>query len=71
MTEHHFTPHGIVSASLAVLAYQAGVTRTIRLATAVTVLPFHHPIRMAEETATVDLLSHGRLDLGVGRGYQW
>jgi alkanesulfonate monooxygenase SsuD/methylene tetrahydromethanopterin reductase-like flavin-dependent oxidoreductase (luciferase family) len=53
------------------LAYLAGVTRTIRLATAVTVLPFHHPIRLAEETATVDLLSHGRLDLGVGRGYQW
>ncbi len=71
MTEHHFTNHGIVSASLSVLAYLAGITRTIRLATAVTVLPFHNPIQLAEQTATVDLLSNGRLDLGVGRGYQW
>lgn len=71
MTEHHFSRHGIVSASLLVLAYLAALTRHIRLATAVTVLPFHNPIQLAEETATVDLLSNGRLDLGVGRGYQW
>jgi alkanesulfonate monooxygenase SsuD/methylene tetrahydromethanopterin reductase-like flavin-dependent oxidoreductase (luciferase family) len=71
LTEHHFTPHGIISASLAVLAYLAGLTHTIRLATAATVLPFHNPIQLAEATATVDLLSNGRLDLGVGRGYQW
>ena len=71
MTEHHFSRHGIVSASLTVLGYLAGLTSTIRLATAVTVLPFHNPIQIAEEAATVDLLSNGRLDLGVGRGYQW
>lgn len=71
LTEHHFTRHGIVSASLAVLAYLAGVTHSIRLATAVTVLPFHNPIQLAEAAATVDVLSNGRLDLGVGRGYQW
>jgi alkanesulfonate monooxygenase SsuD/methylene tetrahydromethanopterin reductase-like flavin-dependent oxidoreductase (luciferase family) len=70
-TEHHFTRHGIVSATLSVLAYLAGVTDTIRLGTAVTVLPFHNPVQLAEQTATVDLLSNGRLDLGVGRGYQW
>lgn len=70
-TEHHFSRHGIVSASLNVLSYLAAVTSTIRLGTAVAVLPFHHPIRLAEEAATVDLLSNGRLDLGVGRGYQW
>ena len=70
-TEHHFTRHGIVSDTLSVLAYLAGVTGTIRLGTAVTVLPFHNPVRLAEQTATVDLLSQGRLDLGVGRGYQW
>jgi alkanesulfonate monooxygenase SsuD/methylene tetrahydromethanopterin reductase-like flavin-dependent oxidoreductase (luciferase family) len=70
-TEHHFSRHGIVPASLTVLAYLAGLTTSIRLGTAVTVLPFHHPIRLAEEAATVDVLSHGRLDLGVGRGYQW
>jgi alkanesulfonate monooxygenase SsuD/methylene tetrahydromethanopterin reductase-like flavin-dependent oxidoreductase (luciferase family) len=71
LTEHHFSQHGIVSASLSVLAYLAALTHTIRLGTAVTVLPFHNPIHIAEETATVDLLSDGRLDLGVGRGYQW
>ena len=70
-TEHHFTRHGIVSATLSVLAYLAGVTSTIRLGTAVTVLPFHNPVQLAEQTATVDVLSNGRLDLGVGRGYQW
>ncbi len=71
ITEHHFTRHGIVSATLSVLAYLAGLTETIRLGTAVTVLPFHNPVQLAEQTATVDLLSNGRLDLGVGRGYQW
>ena len=70
-TEHHFTRHGIVSATMAVLAYLAGVTSNIRLGTAVTVLPFHNPIQLAEEVATVDLLSNGRLDFGIGRGYQW
>ncbi len=71
MTEHHFTHHGIVSATLSVLSYLAAVTHRIRLGTAVTVLPFHNPIQLAEEAATVDLLSNGRLDIGVGRGYQW
>jgi probable F420-dependent oxidoreductase len=71
ITEHHFTRHGIVSATLSVLAYLAGITSAIRLGTAVTVLPFHNPIQLAEEAATVDLLSNGRLDLGIGRGYQW
>ena len=70
-TEHHFTRHGIVSATMSVLAYLAGLTDTIRLGTAVTVLPFHNPVQLAEQTATVDVLSNGRLDLGVGRGYQW
>jgi len=71
MTEHHFSRHGIVSATLSVLAYLAGVTSTIRLGTGVAVLPFHNPIQLAEQAATVDLLSNGRLDLGVGRGFQW
>ena len=70
-TEHHFSRHGIVSATFSVLAYLAGLTSSIRLGTAVAVLPFHNPIQIAEEAATVDLLSNGRLDLGVGRGYQW
>ena len=71
LTEHHFSRHGIVSSTLAVLAYLAEVTSTIRLGSAVTVLPFHNPIQVAEEAATVDLLSDGRLDFGAGRGFQW
>ncbi|MCU1454114.1 MAG: Alkanal monooxygenase alpha chain [Acidimicrobiales bacterium] len=71
LTEHHFSRHGIISDSLSVLSHLAGRTEKIRLGTAVTVLPFHNPIRLAEAAATVDLLSGGRLDLGVGRGYQW
>ena len=69
--EHHFTRHGILSSTLALLSYIAARTHTIRLGTAVLVLPFHDPVRLAEEAATVDLLSGGRLDLGVGRGFQW
>lgn len=70
LTEHHFSRHGIVSDSLAVLAYLAARTHRVRLGTAVSVLPLHNPLRLAETAATVDLLSGGRLDLGVGRGYQ-
>lgn len=70
LTEHHFFRHGIISDSLSVLAYLAGRTSRIRLGTAVAVLPLHNPIRLAEATATVDLMSGGRLDFGVGKGYQ-
>lgn len=70
LTEHHFSRHGIVSDSLAVLAHLAARTQRVRLGTAVSVLPLHNPLRLAESAATIDLLSGGRLDLGVGRGYQ-
>jgi alkanesulfonate monooxygenase SsuD/methylene tetrahydromethanopterin reductase-like flavin-dependent oxidoreductase (luciferase family) len=71
LTEHHFSRHGIVSDSLNVLSHLAARTTRIRLGTAVSVLPFHDPVRLAETAATVDVLSGGRLDFGVGRGYQW
>jgi alkanesulfonate monooxygenase SsuD/methylene tetrahydromethanopterin reductase-like flavin-dependent oxidoreductase (luciferase family) len=51
------------------LTYVAARTRRIRLAPAVTVLPLHHPIRVAEQWATLDLLSGGRVDFAAGRGY--
>jgi alkanesulfonate monooxygenase SsuD/methylene tetrahydromethanopterin reductase-like flavin-dependent oxidoreductase (luciferase family) len=70
LTEHHFTRHGLVSDSLNVLSHIAALTQNIRLGTAVAVLPFHSPLRLAESAAIVDLLSGGRLDFGVGRGYQ-
>lgn len=68
--EHHFTGYGQVSAVLSMLAFIAGKTSRIRLGTAVLVLPWHDPVLLAEQASTVDLLSGGRLDLGVGRGYR-
>jgi alkanesulfonate monooxygenase SsuD/methylene tetrahydromethanopterin reductase-like flavin-dependent oxidoreductase (luciferase family) len=70
LTEHHFSRHGIVSDSLTVLGHLAARTSHARLGTAVSVLPLHHPLRFAESAATVDQLSGGRLDLGIGSGYQ-
>src|SRR5262252_444187 len=70
MVEHHFTGHGQVSASMTVLAYLAARTRHIRLGTAVVVLPWHNPVLIAEQVATLDLLTGGRLDFGIGKGYR-
>jgi alkanesulfonate monooxygenase SsuD/methylene tetrahydromethanopterin reductase-like flavin-dependent oxidoreductase (luciferase family) len=70
MVEHHFTGHGQVSASMTILGYLASRTQHIRLGTAVIVLPWHNPVLIAEQAATLDLLSGGRLDFGVGKGYR-
>jgi alkanesulfonate monooxygenase SsuD/methylene tetrahydromethanopterin reductase-like flavin-dependent oxidoreductase (luciferase family) len=70
LVEHHFTGHGQVSASMTLLAYLAAKTRHIRLGTAVVVLPWHNPVLIAEQAATLDLLTGGRLDFGVGKGYR-
>jgi alkanesulfonate monooxygenase SsuD/methylene tetrahydromethanopterin reductase-like flavin-dependent oxidoreductase (luciferase family) len=68
--EHHFSRYGIAPAIHLTLANVAARTSRIRLGTAVTVLPFMHPVRAAEELASLDILSGGRIDWGVGRGYQ-
>ena len=67
--EHHFNSLGVLSCPDLVLSYIAGQTKNIRLAPAVTVLPIHHPIRVAEQWASLDLLSGGRVDFATGRGY--
>ena len=67
--EHHFGDLGILSCPDQVLAYVAAKTKNIRLAPAVTVLPLHHPIRVAEQWASLDVLSSGRVDFAAGRGY--
>ena len=67
--EHHFSTLGVLSCPDLVLSYIAGRTKRIRLAPAVAVLPLHHPIRVAEQWATLDLLSAGRVDFAAGRGY--
>lgn len=66
--EHHFSRYGLGSSSLVLVSSIAAQTRTIRLGTAVLVPPLHHPVHLAEDTATLDLVSGGRLDVGFGRG---
>ncbi len=67
--EHHFNSLGVLSCPDIILAYIAARTKRIQLAPAVTVLPLHHPIRVAEQWATLDLLSGGRVVWAAGRGY--
>ena len=69
--EHPFTGFGQVSASLNQLTWRGAKTSTLRLGTAVLVLPWHNPVLLAEQAATLDLLSGGRLDFGVGKGYRY
>ena len=67
--EHHFSTLGVNSCPDLLLSYLAARSKTIRLAPAVSVLPIHHPIRVAEAWATLDLISGGRVDFAAGRGY--
>jgi alkanesulfonate monooxygenase SsuD/methylene tetrahydromethanopterin reductase-like flavin-dependent oxidoreductase (luciferase family) len=69
LSEHHLTPDGLTSAPLVLAAAVAARTSRILVGTNVLVLPLHHPLRVAEEAALVDIVSGGRLVLGVGQGY--
>ena len=71
LVEHHFTGFGQVSATLNLLTWLGARTKSLRLGTAVTVLPWHNPVLLAEQAATLDLLSGGRLDFGIGTGYRY
>src|SRR6266496_3109144 len=70
IVEHHFTGFGQISATLNLLTWVAARTTTLRLGTAVIVLPWHNPVLLAEQAATIDLMSDGRLEFGVGKGYR-
>lgn len=70
VAEHHFGEYGVCASPALILASAARVTKRIRLATGIITLPFNHPVRVAEEYAILDLLSDGRVDLGIGRGFQ-
>ena len=69
LPENHFQ-RGATPSPLAVLGALAARTRHVRLATTSLLLPLHHPLRIAAETATLDTLSGGRLWLGLGRGFR-
>ncbi|MFI7424573.1 LLM class flavin-dependent oxidoreductase [Nonomuraea sp. NPDC049684] len=70
LAEHHFRDYGVVPNLFTMLAHAAARTSRLRLGTGIVVLPLHNPVHVAEEAAQVDVLSGGRLDLGIGRGYQ-
>ncbi|HTU76101.1 MAG TPA: LLM class flavin-dependent oxidoreductase [Trebonia sp.] len=68
LTEHHGTPLAIAGSPHLMLAAAARATSRLRLGTLITILSLYHPMRVIEEAVTLDQLSGGRLDLGVGRG---
>lgn len=68
--EHHFNNYSLVPSPLMMVSALSGVTSTIRLGTAVCVLPLYQPQRLLSEIGFADIVSNGRLELGVGSGYQ-
>lgn len=70
LSEHHFLSDGHISAPLSVASAVAAQTSRITLGTGLLLAPFHNPLALAEEAATVDQLSEGRLILGLGMGYR-
>jgi alkanesulfonate monooxygenase SsuD/methylene tetrahydromethanopterin reductase-like flavin-dependent oxidoreductase (luciferase family) len=68
--EHHFSNYCVCPSPLMMLARLAGETKRIKLGSAVVVTPLYHPVRLISEIGMVDALTHGRLTLGVGSGYQ-
>jgi alkanesulfonate monooxygenase SsuD/methylene tetrahydromethanopterin reductase-like flavin-dependent oxidoreductase (luciferase family) len=70
MTEHHFCDDGYTPAPLVMAAAIGARTRRMRIGTNLMILPLHNPVRIAEDTATLSLLTGGRFDLGVGIGYR-
>jgi alkanesulfonate monooxygenase SsuD/methylene tetrahydromethanopterin reductase-like flavin-dependent oxidoreductase (luciferase family) len=70
LAEHHFSTYGYLARPAQLATYIAAKTERLRVGTAVIVVPLHHPLIVAEEIATLDLLAGGRVDIGLGRGYQ-
>jgi alkanesulfonate monooxygenase SsuD/methylene tetrahydromethanopterin reductase-like flavin-dependent oxidoreductase (luciferase family) len=71
LTEHHFAEDGYNPSLLPTAAAIATRTHRIRIGTFVLLLPFQHPVRVAEDATCIDIWSNGRFDLGVGQGYSY
>ncbi|WP_338700606.1 LLM class flavin-dependent oxidoreductase [Streptomyces sp. Q6] len=71
LAEHHFVPYGTCPSAITLAALLLGRTRTLRVGTAVSVLPTVHPVALGEQAALLHLTSGGRFSLGVGRGGPW
>jgi len=69
--EHHFRADQWSGSPMVIAAAVAAQTTTLRVGTSIALLPFHDPIRVAEDAATTDILSRGRFDLGIGPGSQY
>lgn len=70
VSEHHFLKGGLLPSPLIATSYLAAKTEKIRLGTGLLLLPLHDPVRVAEDTACMDVVSGGRLILGLGQGYR-
>jgi len=68
-TEHHFVDDGYLPSWIPVAGAVAGRTRHIRISSDITLMPFQEPLRLAEDLAVLDNISHGRMEIGVGMGY--
>ena len=68
MAEYHFNPGRVLASPVTILSAIAGRTQHIRLGTAVLLLPLANPVRVAEEIATLDQISDGRVEFGIGTG---
>jgi alkanesulfonate monooxygenase SsuD/methylene tetrahydromethanopterin reductase-like flavin-dependent oxidoreductase (luciferase family) len=68
IAEHHFNDYGLCPAPPVLAAFIAARTTTLRLGMGVSLLPLHHPVDLAEQLAVLDVVSAGRLDVGIGRG---
>src|SRR5438046_4225932 len=68
IAEHHFNDYGLCPWPPVLAAFVAARTTTMRLGMGVSLLPLHHPVDLAEQLAVLDVVSGGRLDVGIGRG---
>jgi len=68
-TEHHFVEDGYLPSWIPVAGAMAAVTQRVRFGTDICLMPFNHPIRLAEDLAVLDNLSGGRIEVGLGMGY--